>query len=749
MASSWRGILLALTCLGGGSPLLAAQKAASGSSVAAPAQPAYLEADRISGQNDREMVAEGHVHLRKEINMLFADRLVYREDESEVEATGNVRLTQEGAVITGPHLKLKMDEHIGFFDAPKYSIKRAMPGTPAGRETTGSGEARRLDFEGKNHYRLTDATYSTCGPSDPAWFARAEDMTLDYVTETGIARDATLHFKDVPLLYSPWLTFSLNNRRKSGFLAPTLGTTSKSGLEFTVPYFINIAPDMDATVAPRVMTKRGVALTGEFRYLDFNHNGRLQGEWLPKDNATGMQRSSVSYTHNQNFGMGISGNLNLNRVSDDTYFSDLSSRITHIAQNNLLREGSLRYASTWWSASIMAQSFQTLQDPALPPVAVPYRRLPQVSLNATRADLPFGATLTMRGEYVHFAHPTQIEGSRTTLHPQISFPLQTPAFYITPSLALHSTSYHLERQTPGTADRFTRNVPLFSVDSGLVFERPLMFNEREMTQTLEPRLYYLRVPTRPQQQLPVFDSGVADFNFAQIFSDNRYTGGDRISDANQLTAAVTSRLVDPQSGAELLRGAVGQRYYFKDQEVTLPGESPRTSKTADFLAALNGSLGHGVFLDAGLQYNPREGQMERFSAGARYNPSLGKTLSASYRTNRNQIGTVNGIKQIDLAGQWPIWQGWTGVARYNYSLADRRLIEAVGGLEYNADCWASRVVLQRIATATGDSSTAFFIQLELNGFSSIGSNPLDMLKRSIPGYSRLQQPAADPVFGSH
>ena len=701
------------------------------------------------------MVAEGNVRLRKDTNLMFADRLVYRETENEVEATGNVRLTQNDAVITGPYLKLKIDENIGFFETPKYSIKRAVStasptqASQTPRVTTGSGQAKRLDFEGKDLYRLTEATYSTCGPNDPAWFARTGDMTLNYIEETGEARDATLVFKDVPILYSPWLTFSLNNRRKSGFLAPTLGTTSKSGLEFTVPYFINIAPDMDATIAPRAMTKRGLALNGEFRYLDFNHNGRLQGEWLPKDTVTGMERSSISFLHNQNFGLGFSGNLNLNRVSDDTYFTDLSSRITNIAQNNLLRQGTLSYASTWWSASIMAQNFQTLQDPALPPVAIPYRRLPQITLNATRADLPLGALLAMRGEFVNFAHPTQIGGSRATLKPQVSLPLQTAAFYVTPSLALSSTTYHLERQTAGSPDRLTRNVPIFSVDSGLVFERPVEISERSMTQTLEPRLFYLRVPARDQQQIPVFDSGVADFNFAQIFSDNRYTGGDRISDANQLTAAVTSRLIDPQSGAELLRGAVGQRYYFKNQEVTLPSETPRTSKTADYLAALTGNIGHGILIDSGLQYNPRDSRMERLSAGVRYNPSSGKALSASYRYNRDQTGTANGIKQIDLAGQWHLWQGWSGVGRYNYSLADRRLIEAIGGLEYNADCWASRIVLQRIATATGDSSTAFFIQLELNGFSNIGSNPLDMLKRSIPGYGHLTQPAADPVFGGN
>lgn len=715
------------------------------------ALPTFVDADSITGQNDIETVAEGNVVLRKADNVLTTDRLIYREKADEVEAIGHVRLTQNEDVISGPRLRLKLTENIGFFEEPHYTIKRAPPGAPAGRMTVGSGEARRIDFEGKNHYRLSEATYSTCGPSDPAWFARAGNMTLDYDDEVGDAKDATLVFQGVPMLYSPWLTFSLNNKRKSGLLAPTIGSTSKSGLEVTVPYYWNIAQNMDATFSPRVMTKRGVAVGSELRYLESNYNGTLQGDILPDDAVTHARRSSYALTHNQNFGLGFSGSLNLNGVSDDTYFSDLSSRMTNIAQNNLLRQGVFGYASNWWNASLMAQSFQTLQDPALPPVAIPYRRLPQLTLNATRADLPLGALFSFRGEYVNFAHPSQVEGTRTTLNPQFSLPMQTAAFFLTPKIALNSTTYSLEHQGVGVADRMTRNVPLFSLDGGVVFERPLDVFERALTQTLEPRLYYLRVPTREQSQIPVFDSGLSDFNFAQIFSENRYSGGDRIGDANQLTAAVTSRLIDPNTGAELLRGAIGQRFYFKTQDVTLPGEIPRTSNTADFLAAISGEIAPKLTLDSGMQFSPHDNQLHRLSVTGRYQPEVGRVLSASYRFNRDQTNstTVSDIRQIDIAAQWPLWQNWSGVGRYNYSLIDHRIIESVGGLEYNAGCWASRVVLQRIATATGNSSTAFFIQLELNGFSNIGSNPMDLLKRSIPGYGRVSQPAGDPIFATY
>ena len=718
-------------------------------------RPVFISAEQISGKNDVMVVAEGHVEMRKIGNTLTTDHLTYWQSEDQVEATGNVCLTQSDKIITGPKLHLQVEDNVGYFDEPQYMIKQAAsnrPGEKPRLETTGSGRAKRIDFEGENHYSLTDATYSTCAPSNPDWYARAGSMKLDYDVDEGVARDATVVFRGVPILYSPWLAFSLNNHRKSGLLTPTFGTTSKGGIEFTVPYYWNIAPNMDATIAPRVIAKRGIQWNNEFRYLEKNYNGIIRGEYLPDDLVTHTQRSSYSIQHNHNLGRGFSGNLSLNGVSDDTYFSDLSSRLTNIAQNNLLRQGGLSYNSTWWNANIMAQRFQTLQDPALPPVALPYRRLPQLTLNAYRGDLPLGSALTFNGEFVNFGHPTQVEGTRTTLYPQLSLPLQTAAFYINPTLGLHSTSYDLDRQGAGIPNKITRNVPIFSLDTGVTFERNLEWFDRKMSQTLEPRLYYLYVPPRDQAQIPVFDTGLADFNFAQIFSTNRYSGGDRIGDANQLTAAVTSRLLDQNTGAELLRSALGQRYYFRPQQVSLPGETVRTARTADFLAALTTQVIPKVYVDAGWQYNPHDSRTARLNLAGRYQPEQGKVVSAGYRYNRdllNPNNSLNQVSQIDVSGQWPLWGGWSGIGRYNYSILDHRIIETVGGIEYNGGCWVSRVVIQRIATATGDSSTAIFVQLELNGFSNIGSNPMDMLKRNIPGYGRINQPVDDPAFAAN
>lgn len=709
----------------------------------------HVEAERIEGKSGVETVADGGVVLKKGGNVLMADHLIYREAEDEVDATGNVHLRRDTDAMTGPHLKMQLEQSLGFFETPLYAINRPplqKPGQPPREAISGQGKAARLDFEGEDRYRFSDVTYSTCKAEvdNQDWYAKAKSLSLDYQKEEGDADKVTVVFKGIPILYSPWLSFSLNNERKSGFLVPTIGGTSQSGMEATIPYYWNIAPNMDATLSPRLLSKRGLQAVGQFRYLGQGYQGEVAGEFLPQDRVFNGDRSAFSMLHQQDFGRGFGGSLNLNRVSDDTYFTDLSTRLSNIAQTNLLREGRLFYNGGWWSTQMMAQRYQVLQDPSQPPAGIPYDRLPQVTLSAVRPDLPAGMVLNLNGEFVKFSHPDQTlaQGRRTTVYPQFSLPLQTAAFYLTPKIGLHATRYDLERQVPGLDTSLARNVPIVSVDSGITFERDMQLFGRNLLNTLEPRLYYLKVPYRDQRQLPLFDTGLVDFNFAQIFSENIYSGGDRLADANQLTAAVTSRVIDPVTGSELVRVALGQRYYFSDQNVTLPGMAPRTGHMADYLAGMTASLGQGFSLDSALQYNPRDKQMERFNFSGRYQPETGKLINAGYRYTRELL------RQIDLSGQWPVMNGWSAVGRYNYSFKEKRAIESIAGLEYNSGCWSTRLVVHRLATAVGRTSSAFFVQLELNGFSRLGSNPLDMLKRNVPGYGRWIEPAADPVFGA-
>lgn len=710
--------------------------------------PIYVTADKIDGSTEDKVTATGNVDLVKADSQLKADVLTYDKPEDEVEATGHVYLRRERDEVTGPHLKLSLGDSVGAFEEPVFQInpkplprKDAIVGVPQ----PGYGTAEKLTFLGEDRYRFDNATYSTCKPgSGQDWFAKTSDLNLDYITSKGDAGPTKVYFKDVPIFYAPFLSFPLNGNRKSGFLTPTWGTTTNSGMEFALPYYWNIAPNMDATITPRVMARRGTQLRGEYRYLGETYNGIATGEYLPHDQLNGTSRHAFSLVHNQRITPALFGSLNINQVSDNTYFTDLSSQISTIAQTNLVREGRLIYGGGWWTAGALVQRFQTLQDPNAAPVTRPYERLPQVNLTANRFDGLGGTALHFTGEFVSFSHPdpNHVQGGRTTFYPQVSLPLQTAAFYITPKVGVHNTQYKLDNQAAGDPSSISRTVPIVSVDSGLVFERDANYFGRDLVQTLEPRLYYLNVPYRDQSKIPLFDTGLADFNFAQIFSENIYTGGDRIAEANQATLVVSSRLISPASGAELSRVAVGQRWYFRDQRVTLGNETPRTSHLADYLASFSAQTSQTTSFDSALQYNPTEKHLQRFNVGLRYQPETGRIFNASYRFNRDQsllLGTTTptGLRQIDFSGQWPLGGGWSAVGRYNYSIQDKRLIENVLGMEYSEACWAVRFVTQRVATATGQTSSALFVQLQLNGFSSLGSNPINVLKRNVPGYGRV------------
>ncbi|MCZ4305103.1 LPS-assembly protein LptD [Zoogloeaceae bacterium G21618-S1] len=716
-----------------------ADPAVAGAAAALPALGVTtIDADRIVGQQDVELTAVGNAVLRRDGSVLTADQIKYREALDEVEAEGNVELRRGDDRLSGPKVQMRMDEQTGELQTPSYEIHRISRKGGIERPVTGSGHASVIRFEGENQYRLEDATWSTCQPQDPDWYIKAGELDLDYDREVGVARDSTVVFKDTPIFYMPWVEFPLVAQRKSGFLPPTFGTSNKSGVELTVPYYWNIAPNYDATLVPRYISRRGLQLGGEYRYLTDSMRGAVSAEWLSSDSVTGQSnRAAGSIRHQQDFGYGLSGALDLNGVSDKEYFEDLSSRLAVAAQTNLLRQGVLSYSSgDWWSASALVQSFQTLSGDR------PYRRLPRLSLGGERTTWG-GGEFTLNTEYTRFAHPDagKPEGDRIILNPTIQWPLGTAAYTLTPRFGVHYTRYDLSTPLTVGEESITRALPTFSLDSSVIFERDTTWGGRDMVQTMEPRLYYAYVPYRDQSDIPNFDSGLFDFNFAQIFSENIFSGGDRIANANQLTAAVTSRFIDSETGAERLRAAVGQRFYFEDQRVTLPGTAARTSRRTDILAALGGRIDKITTLDTAWQYNPEDSQTERFSADLRFQPGFAKVVNLGYRYTRDVL------RDVDIAAQWPLGGRWYGVARYNRSLRDHRVTEALGGLEYDGDCWVFRVVFHRFATNAEDVTQAIFLQLELDGLASVGSSPLDLLRRTVGGYGTINQPMADPVFG--
>ena len=768
---------------------------------------AFLSARRMAGEVDREFVAEGEVELRKAGSVVHSDLMTYWPLEDEVEAEGQVRLQQADDVVTGPKMRLRLEDRIGYFEQPSYQFKhqsllnrrkvserqierqaedsrwdsefaspqmtkfvsgqtQAAPSTM----TEARGEADRLDFEGENQYRLTNNTFTTCPVDNDAWYVRTREMRLDYDREVGEGREATVYFKDMPILYSPWLSFSLNNERKSGFLPPSFGTNSDSGFEYEQPYYWNIAPNMDATLSPRLMSKRGLQLGSEFRYLNTAlgglYRGTLKAEYLPGDRLSDRDnRHAFSLVHEQTTRKGLSGTINFHKVSDDDYYTDLSSDIASTSQTQLLQQGMLNYGGAWWNASVNFMQYQTLQPDKDNLVLEQYRMLPQVNLTARMPDF-HGMDLDFLGQYTRFVIREQYgvippDGNRGILYPQISLPYVTPGWYVTPKFGVNHRRYSLTGQKEGTPGSISVSLPVFSLDSGMSFERSSRWFGREYIQTLEPRLYYLNIPYRDQSDIPLFDTALSDFNFAQIFSENQFSGWDRINNANQLTAALTSRLIEPETGNEIMRAMIGQRFHFTRNKVTLDGavvpDDGEKWKRSDILASIGGQILPKVRADTAVQFGVSDWRTQRYSLGLRYQPDAGKVLNAAYRYSRETWSPIN---QVDVSGQWPLFGRWHGVGRLNYSFKDDgtvlssksqggRIIESIAGLEYNGGCWILRGVIRRQALTSENASTSFYVQLELSGLGRIGSNPLSLLKRNIQGYGLIGGQDSSTVFGDY
>lgn len=704
--------------------------------------PVYIEADRIQGHGEKEVEAQGNVRLRKRGQAFFADWMRHEQRENEITAIGNVRIEQGPDVIQGARLRYNLDTERGFMERVNYSIgaktSSNIPGLGAPRYTfnDGRGTADRLFFEGPGRIRAQDSTYTTCTAGNDDWLVRTRELRIDKDNNEGVARDASVELLGQTIFYTPYLSFPLQQERKSGFLAPHYGNSSTSGFEITMPYFWNLAPNRDITFYPRAMTKRGLQLRTDFRYLESDYKGRFSLEILPDDQQTGRTRQAFTFKHTHNFANQWIGSLDINHVSDASYFTDLSTHIALTSQTFLPQQGILSRSGQWggggtYSFSAMVYRWQTLQSDPAAILVPPYNRQPQLTLAAQRQVGKYG-DFDFFGNYVDFDHPTLVSGRRIVAYPSISLPLQTSFAHVTPKLGVHATRYILNPNTTTLPDQ-SRTLPIFSLDSGLTFERNTSVFGTAFTQTLEPKIYYVYIPYRDQSRIPNFESGLQDINFATIFTENQFSGQDRVNDANQITIGANTRFLNPASGVEILRAGVAQRFYFRSQRVTVPGvpARPDQSSSSDLLAALSGSIAPNITADAGWQYNTDLSQTQRLNTAVRYNPQPGKVLNLAYRH------TVNSIKQFDISGQWPVAPQWTAVGRWNYSAPDRRVLESLAGFEYDGGCWAFRMSIHRIATTTKTAITSVLFELELNGLSKTRNNTFDLLRRSIGGYTRF------------
>lgn len=695
--------------------------------------PTVLQAEQMDGRPQRNLSLKRDAEIVRDQTQIKADQIDYWNVDDVVEAMGNVNMRRFNDIYTGDSLKLNLDSGQGFLLAPTYQLEL----------NHARGKAERVDFIDQDRAVIQNGTYSTCEGPNPDWYLKSDTLSLDMGRDIGSAGKTMVYFKGLPILGTPALSFPLTGARRSGLLPPVIGATSTGGVEVTLPYYFNIAPNRDLTLFPKLISRRGLQLGANARYLGERYRGETNLEILPGDRKANRNRYALSSVHSQQLAADTSLDWNLNKASDDDYPTDFANSMAIGTNRQLVRDVHLQYYGNYWRAAMRTQNFQILQDPAAkdnPALTVsrPYDRLPEFTFNAARRDIA-GFDVNVDAQWTRFWHPVETRGQRMVVQSQISFPILHPAYFITPKLSLHLSRYAIDRRKAGESgpNELSRAVPTFSIDSGLEFERSTTLFGRKVTQTLEPRLFYVNTPYRDQSEFPLFDSADAGFSFAQLFSENRFTGNDRISDANQITAAVVSRFLE-SDGAERLRFALGQRFYFRNQRVVLnANNSAITDSRSDLLLAASGSVSPHLNFDSGLQYSFSKHELFAANLGVQWQPQAKHVMNAEYRYLRDAVDEKNSIKLINFSGQWPIAGRYFAVGRISYSLPERQTVKSLAGFEYNADCWVFRFAAQRFSTSTQGATTTLFLQLELNGLSRIGSNPLDAMSKNIPGYQKV------------
>lgn len=726
------------------------------------AAPTFIRAGRIEGVQGGETLLENEVELRRHDTTIRADRLRYDADRGDVKAEGQVRIQRDGNRFSGPRLEYNVDEGTGVFESPSFE-------RPARQ---GVGEAQQVEFLGRDRLRADAARYSTCprppgGGWSPAWEITARTLTLDEGTQTGTASQGLLWFQGVPLLGTPYLSFPLGDERKTGLLPPTINLDNLSGFELTLPYYLNLAPNYDATLYPTLMTKRGLDLGGEFRYLQPRYEGRVRASWMANDRLRDRDRWSLSVKHDEQLTLGWPGltlpsqlRVNYNRVSDHDYWRDFTTLVDSLNPRLFAQELEWRGRQGPWSLSAGAYRWQTLQDPTAL-ITPPYNRVPSLSM-ARGGELggwygAFHAEIT-RFERDYFASeaadPLKVDGARTLLIGTVERRWETPGAFLHPRLRLHGTHYRFDAPIAGQRSA-SRVLPTASLDAGLVLERPTSFLGVPALQTLEPRAFFTWTPYRDQSGLPNYDSAALDFSLPTLFSEHSHAGHDRVSDTRALTLGVTTRWLREDDATELLRLGVAQRLRLQDQRVVLPGETPTTGRLSDLLISAQTRWHPHWSGGTTVQFNPKTDRSTRTTLNLRYQPGPLRVLNAAYRLQRGSS------EQLDLSWQWPlntprlsddptqIAGRWYGVGRLNYSLSERKLVDVLAGFEYDAGCWLARVVLEQRQRGSASASQRVLFQLEFSGFSRIGSNPLKTLQENIPRYQLLREETVSPSRFQH
>ncbi|MGR8933622.1 MAG: LPS-assembly protein LptD [Gammaproteobacteria bacterium] len=692
----------------------------------------------------------GDVEISRADQHLNADSAHYDSVSQVLDAQGNVMYSENQLALFSRSAQVQLA-------ADKARVRDALfiaPTVPL------RGSAKSMFRESKSFSRYEDVAYTSCRPGNQDWVVHGSQLKMNRTTGRASVKNAWLEFKGLPVMYLPYMSFPVDNRRLSGFLSPSFGNTKKNGVDINVPYYWNIAPNYDALTWARYLENRGPLLGGRFRYLTHITKGEVDFEVLPYDLEKDKTRWQGAFINEARFNDNWSSSTSVQRVSDNTYYEDLSSPLRITTASYLNSYTNLNYQAPGVGFMTKLDYYQNI-DPAQPESSSPYRRLPQMLLNLNKSFDSMPLNIGMNNEFVYFQHPSRNDiGSRINIKPYLTFPFESPGAFVRPRLSLQSTQYVLDNRLAGLPDSINRTLPIVSLDSGLIMERELGAGDSFYRQTLEPRLFYVYIPYENQNDLPIYDTALYDFNFNQMFLENRFSGSDRLGDANQVTVALTSRLLQGHSGTELLNLSVGEIFYFRDRKVTQPIQTanpadpntfiltPGTIQTSAFsnlVTQLSGQLTDNLSFLTGLQWDPTTNNIDRGNATMRYTDTSNAVFNAGYRYRRNvtdqaqqssqQSSSSTLIHLTDFSVHWPIFNDWSVIGRWQYSLLDNLTLEAFAGIEKESCCWRLRLIGRRyLNSINNDPQNALFMQVELKGLTSFGQDLDDFLERSIFGY---------------
>lgn len=680
-----------------------------------------LEAGNIDAQFGNSPSAElrGGILLRHADRLAGADTARFDQTDRSLHFDGNVRYEDPDSQVESDSAEFNYDLRRIRFEGAEFLLGAG----------DAHGAADSIEINERGRLELDGVSYTTCPPDSNDWIIEARDIDLDTRNGVGTARGVKLRFQGVPILYSPYLSFPIGLTRKSGVLAPSIGSTGRSGTEIRLPYYWNMAPNYDATIAARILTDRGMQMQTQFRYLSRTSTGTADIEHISSDNMFNDARTMFRLRHNSIFNNGWRGRINFQEVSDNQYFEDLGGTLSISSITHLDRSVGFDYYTEHVSLFARVQDYQTLDD-AITPADEPYRRVPQVVLRGSWPDGPGNLKFGFDSELVNFDRDIGVTGWRLNAAPRIELPISRPGWFINPSVLVDHTQYQLENRLPGEVEDPVRTVPIASIDLGLNMERAMSGGGGNRRHTVEPRMLYVHVPYREQSDIPVFDTITPDLNLVQLFRNNRYLGVDRIADTDQLSLGITSRILDMSTGRELLSATVGQTRYLSLSGVTLPEEPLVTTETTDYVAEVSFLLSDGINFDLGHQWGQKNSGTTQSQARLQYRPAANKILNLSYRYRRDAL------EQGDVSWSWPIGSNWNFVGRYNFSFRDEESLEQFYGIEYESCCWGLRFVTRRhLSTRDGTRESAVGLQLVLKGMSSVGTAADKLLERGILGYS--------------